>query len=233
MIDLHLLRLQLDAPRLMRFAQSRHGLDGDDDGFGYALHAWLAAMFGAHAPKPFRFFDQGGELLGYTRVNAEALLEHAHAFAPPHAFAALIPDSLATKAMPASWRAGQRLQVDVVACPVARKDDIEKDVYLRSLDRLGDAAPPRPQVYAEWFRRQWGGAVEFELLDLIGFSRRRLLRRPALDGQRRPRSIERPQASFRAVVRIAHAEAFGAALARGIGRHRAFGYGMVLLKPAP
>jgi CRISPR system Cascade subunit CasE len=217
----------------MRFARDAYGLDGEDEGFGYALHVWLAAMFGVHAPKPFRFFDNDGELLGYTEADAEALLDHARAFAPPHAFAALAPEHLATKAMPAYWRDGQRLRIDVLACPVSRKDGNEKDVYLRALDRLGDQAPRRSEVYVEWFRRQWGDVVEFDDLELIGFSRGQLLRRPMVNGHRKSRSIERPQASFRAIVRIADGEAFGTTLARGIGRHRAFGFGMVLLRPAP
>jgi CRISPR system Cascade subunit CasE len=233
MNDLHLLRLQLDGPRLMRFAASQHGLARDDEGSGYALHVWLAAMFGEHAPKPFRFFERDCELLGYARADAETLLEHAHAFAPAHAFASLTPDSIATKAMPASWREGQRLQIDVLACPVSRKDDTEKDVFLRALDRQGDAAPPRPEVYTDWFRRQCGASIEFDQLQLTGFSRRRLLRRPSIAGQRKPLSIERPQATFRAIARIVDAKAFSTILARGIGRHRAFGFGMVLLKPAP
>jgi CRISPR system Cascade subunit CasE len=223
----------LDGSQLMRFVQTQHGLHSDDDGFGYALHAWLAALFGVHAPKPFRFLEPRGELLGYSQVDAQTLLEHARAFASPHAFAALVPDSLATKALPASWREGLRLQVNVLACPITRKNHVEKDVYLRTLDRLGDEAPPRPQVYTDWFVRQWGEAVQFEHVELVGFTRRRLLRRPLYEGKRQARRIERPQANFSAIVRIADGAAFLDVLARGIGRHRAFGYGMVLLSPAP
>ena len=233
MSELHLVRLQVNGPQLLRFVQSQHGLQSDDDGFGYALHAWLAAMFGTHAPKPFRLLEPSGEVLGYTQVDATTLLEHARAFAPPHAYAALVPDSLAAKAMPSSWREGQRLQVDVLACPIARKDHVEKDVYLRALDRLGDEAPPRAQVYADWFIRQWGEIVHVEHVELTGFARRRLLRRPLYDGKRQARRIERPQANFNAIVRIDDGPGFATALARGLGRHRAFGYGMVLLRPAP
>lgn len=233
MSALNLLRLRLNAEMLMRFARDAHGLDHPDEGSGYALHAWLAAMFGEQAPKPFRLFERKGELLGYTPAGADALIAHAAAFAPPHAFRALIADSLATKPMPQSWPEGQRLQVDMLVCPVSRKDGREKDIYLRALDRLGDAAPPRTDVYADWFRRQWGGAVEFESLEVTSLSRACLLRRITSDGERRPRTLERPQVSFRAVVRIADGEGFAALLARGIGRHRTFGFGMVLLSPAP
>lgn len=234
MSGLRLMRLQLHAAQLMRFARDVHGLRSDDEGSGYAVHSWVTAMFGTYAPKPFRFFDHNGELLGYTRADASDLLAHSQAFAPAHAFAALVADSLATKAMPVLWREGQRLQVDVLACPVTRNNNGEKDVYLRALDRLGDAAPPRAQVYGEWFRRQWSTAVEFDQVVLTGFSRRRLLRRTTpSDGKRKPHSIERPQASFRAIVRVADSAVFAAMLDRGIGRHRAFGFGMVLLRPAP
>lgn len=234
MNGLQLLRLRINQPALMRFASDQDLLRHDDEGHGYALHAWLAAMFGPNAPRPFRLLEPRGELLGYSLVDAAMLAEHAQAFATPQAWAALVPGSLATKPMPVSWRPGQRLQVEVLACPVSRKDDDEKDVYLRALDRMGDAAPSRAEVYIDWFRRQWADAVDFEHAELSGLARRRLLRRGRAEGEgRRPRSIERPQASFRAVVRVNDAAAFGRLLARGIGRHRAFGYGMVLLSPAP
>ncbi len=233
MSALCLMRLAIDRPALMRFAQNQRLLDRDDEGFGYTLHAWLAAMFGAHAPKPFRYLDPRGEVLGYVQTNSATLLDHARAFAPPLAHSALVPDSLATKPMPDQWRIGQRLQIEVLACPVSRKDDHEKDVYLRALDRLGDAAPPRGAVYVDWFQRQWAGAVQLEHAELAGVARRKLLRRGHADGGRQPRSIERPQALFRAVIRVTSVDAFGELLARGIGRHRAFGFGMVLLSPPP
>jgi CRISPR system Cascade subunit CasE len=208
-------------------------LHQDDEGFGYALHAWLTAMFGADAPRPFRFIEHKAELLGYTRVDGARLLEHMHAFAPPLAHASLVPDSLAVKPLPADWPVGRRLQMDVIACPVSRQESAEKDIYLRTLDRLGDAAPSRPEVYLDWFSRQWGQVVAIERAELLGFSRQKLLRRPASGEGRRPSTIERPQALFRAVARIEDGERFAELLARGIGRHRAFGFGMVLLSPAP
>lgn len=235
MTNLHLVRLRMDLPALMRFARDQ-GLLRDDDGHGYAMHAWLVAMFGALAPKPFRFIEERGELLGYMSSAAEALYEHAQSFASPQAWAALVPGSLACKPMPSIWNATRRLGVEVLACPVSRKDDLEKDVFLRAVDRLGDAVPPRAEVYCDWFRRQWGDAIQFEQLELAGFSRGRLLRRPRLDSAtlvRKATSIERPRALFRAVVTVRDGGAFGDLVARGIGRHRAFGFGLVLVSPAP
>jgi CRISPR system Cascade subunit CasE len=43
--------------------------------------------------------------------------------------------------------------------------------------------------------------------------------------------VERPQALFGAEAVVVDGERFADLLARGIGRHRAFGFGMVLVAP--
>ena len=58
----------------------------------------------------------------------------------------------------------------------------------------------------------------------------RMLRRDRSGGNRL-RGVERPQALFGGTAVIRDGERFAALLARGIGRHRAFGSGMVLLSP--
>lgn len=236
MSALHLVRLELDAPALMRFAAAQGLLRHNDDGHGYIVHAWLAAMFGPQAPQPFRFFERRGELLGYSRADATALERQARAFASPLAWTALRSDTLQSKPMRDDWAAGERVQADVLTCPVSRKDGHEKDVFLRALDRLGDAASRRAEVYVEWFRRQWGDAVRLEHVELTGFGRRRLLRRaqPAAEGNvRTARTLERPFAEFRTILTIEQPQPFVEMLTRGLGRHRAFGFGMLLLSPAP
>jgi CRISPR system Cascade subunit CasE len=193
-------------------------------------------MFGAHAPRPFRWFSARNEVLGYSRSPKAELEAHARAFASPQAWAALVADSLASKPMPDAWRVGQRLQLEVLTCPVSRKDGHEKDVFLRALDRHGEQTPSRGEVYVDWFRRQWADAVRLEHVELTGFSRRRLLRRGQRSSggeMRRSAAIERPTALFTAIAQIRDAEEFGRLTARGLGRHRAFGLGMVLLRPAP
>lgn len=232
---LHLIRLQVDAPSLMRFAKDTGVLHDHDEGFGYALHGWLGAMFSAHAPRPFRWLPARNEILGYSRSSKADLEDHARTFASPQAWAALVEDSLASKPMPEEWRIGQRVQLEVLTCPVSRKDGHEKDVFLRALDRQGAQSPPREDVYVEWFRRQWADAVRLEHVELTGFSRRRLLRRSQRSAGNEPRhasAIERPTALFSAIAEIRDTGEFSRLLARGIGRHRAFGFGMVLLRPA-
>ncbi len=233
---LHMLRMELDGAALMRFAAGQGLARVDDDGFGYTLHAWLAAVFGPLAPKPFHLQAARGRhpsvLLGYAPVGHIELTEQARAFSDPLALAVLRFDSMASKLMPRSWRLGRRLRLDVLACPMTRKDGAEKDVYLRALDRLGGAAPERSQVYGDWFRRQMDPAVTLHDVRIDGLSRLRMARRAsAPGGGRRLIQIERPRALFSALAEVRDTEAFNRALERGIGRHRAFGFGMLLLGP--
>lgn len=230
MSPLHLVRIPVHAPRLLRFGHER-GITQEDETLGYTLHAWFAALFGEQAPKPFRYLERRGEVLGYARSAGSALLEHAQTYAEPLAWQALDAAGVASKPMPTTWREGQRLHLEVLACPTSRVEDDEKDVYLRTLDRLGDGAPPRAEVYRQWFTAQCGDCVQFDSLDLLGMqSRARLLRRDRSGGNRL-RGVERPQALFGGNAVIRDGERFAALLARGIGRHRAFGSGMVLLSP--
>lgn len=230
MSGLHLVRIPVVAPRLLRFA-AEHGITQEEDGLGYTLHAWFAALFGEAAPKPFRYFERRHEVLGYSAHSAAELLERAQAFASPQAWAALDPAGVFSKPMPSAWRAGQRLHLEVLACPVSRKGDEEKDLYLRTLDRLGADAPPRGEVYRQWFASQWNGAVQLEEVELLGMAARTRLLRRARNGHSRLLVVERPQALFGANAVVQDGEQFAERLCRGIGRHRAFGFGMVLVAP--
>jgi CRISPR system Cascade subunit CasE len=231
MRSLHLVRIPFHAPRLLRFA-SEHGITQEDETLGYILHAWLTALFGDAAPKPFRNLERCSEVLAYAPVDAASLLARAEREGALHALSALDANGVASKPMPETWRIGQRLHLEVLTCPVSRQGDEEKDVYLRVLDRQGEATPSRAEVYQQWFIRQWNGAVRFEQIESLGMAARSRLLRRARNSTSRLRIVERPQALFGAEAVITDADRFAALLARGIGRHRAFGFGMVLLAPA-
>lgn len=231
--------LPLDAARLMRFAHRQgHGQLADDD-FGYAAHAWLAAALGELAPKPFRLLEnrQGLRMLGYAGQPIDALCDHAQTFAEPDALNVCEWSAAAGKSMPADWQTGRRLGFEVRACPVSRAER-ERDIYLVAVSRAqgaGTEAPSRPQVYSEWLVRQLtkeGAArVNQAALNLTGFQRVRSQRLShASEGAKR-RAVERPDALFAGELTIEDPDAFARLLARGVGRHRAFGFGMLLLRP--
>ncbi len=233
---LYLIELRLDSSALIRFAEDQGINRREDEDLGYAAHAWLTAMFGQGAPKPFRLLlDRRNlrppRLLGLTRWSGEALAEYAHTFAPPLAMqVCALEDGVPAKPMPEQWRADRRLGFELLACPISRLVRNEDDVYrrhLRERDESGQAPESRGEIYRRWLINQLGEVSSLEDYSLAGFRNVRLLRKA---GDNR-RDFLAPQALFAGILRVENSDAFSALLARGIGRHRAFGYGMLLLRP--
>ena len=113
-----------------------------------------------------------------------------------------------------------------------RRDQDEKDAYLHALDRLGDAAPTRAEVYRDWFAERCAHALRLEQVEVRGMQARSPLLRRARNGQNRLKTVERPRVLFVADASINDDDRFAELLARGIGRHRTFGFGMILLAPS-
>ena len=114
--------------------------------------------------------------------------------------------------------------------------ETERDVFLRPVETAiePEVPPTRAEVYLAWLARQWGDAVTLESTRLEGFRLVRMMRRmqPDLDSAGRPlRRLVYPQALLHGELTICDGATFATSLARGMGRHRAFGYGMVLLRP--
>lgn len=242
--NLYMVQLRLNPERLIRFAQDQGINRAWDEDLGYCVHAWLAATFGSLAPKPFRLLDAGIawhkdrplQWFGYSTHDGATLREQAETFAPPLALAVCDPAELVyAKRMPTAWTTGRRLGFEVLACPVSRRET-EKDVFLRAVETATDAElpPTRTEVYSAWLAQQWGDAATLDSTCLAGFRLAQMMRRrqPNRDSVGRPlRRLVYPQALLRGELTIRDSTAFAASLARGMGRHRAFGYGMVLLRP--
>ena len=86
----------------------------------------------------------------------------------------------------------------------------------------------REEVYREWLSSQFArrGGAQLESAELRSFQRTRAVRKL------HAHHSEGPDAIMRGILTITDAAAFTALLVRGIGRHRAYGYGMLLLRPA-
>lgn len=244
-MTLHLMQCRPNTQELAVWATRQRLLSPDGD-YGYALHALLAAAFGGELPQPFRFFGARQGLLAYSRLDLAALRDLA-ALAAPDVAAALGLDTLAARPFPVTWRAGQRLAFEVRARPVVRTNDgRERDAYLHALgpeagpsdSATGEGAragPSRSGIYLDWLSKrivtQRGATIEDARLD--AFRLTRLLVRPSSPeaGKRRPLTVNGPDVLFKGHLRVTEGDAFAAMVARGVGRHRAFGYGMLLLKP--
>ena len=81
----------------------------------------------------------------------------------------------------------------------------------------------------------WQGAVDVVDVHMGRYQRLDVLRRTQRaepDGTRRGHVVAGPDVVLSGQLRIAQATAFAHLVARGVGRHRAFGFGMLLLRPA-
>lgn len=238
MTSLYMVELRPDPAALVRFAEDQGINRREDEDLGYAAHAWLKALFGEDSPKPFRLrYDpkhrQPPRLLGYARKPGGELAEYAQSFALPSALQACPLDTgFACKAMPQAWQTGRRLGFELMACPISRIGQREEDIYVRHLqecEERGETPSSRADTYRHWLERQLGSAAKLEDFTLEGFANVRMLRKTEGSGRK---DFQRPQALLGGVLKVQQGEAFNALLARGVGRHRAFGYGMLLLRPA-
>ena len=241
---LYMIQLPLGPAAFVRFLAAQGLNTNSDEDLGYGTHAWLRATFGETAPKPFRLFlsERGhapAKLLGYTRAGRESLLEYAHSFAEPAALAVCdLEEQLAVAALPGAddWRPGRQLGFEVLVSPVARRsrDGRERDLFLHRADTAGPAAGlDREAVYVDWLAERLEGAAHLDRANLEEFRVVHHLRQGerSAGGSRARARLVRPRALLRGQLTLTDGNAFAGLLAHGVGRHRAFGYGMLLLRP--
>ena len=238
---LYMIRAELDLAAFHRWAGGRGIFGGQVFDEGFAMHKLLRESFGDVAPQPFRIIaprgSTRGSLYGYSDVGAEELREASGMYACPLQAKILPADGIDGKRMPAEWDAGRRLGFEILTRPTvriarARKNvsaGSEIDAFVAALPQCKDerADLARESVYAEWLRaRLERGGARLEEARLASFRRTRAVRRLG------KAASEGPHAVMRGRLVVEDAALFGKALAGGIGRHRAYGYGMLLLRPA-
>jgi len=246
----------LDRRALLRIGQN-HGHPRFDE--GYLLHAGLSAAFATsdeRAVVPLRSFgvdplQDGGDLrvLGYAPFGERELRERLG----PSAGA--LVRMVEARPVP-TIEAGTRATFLVRACPTVRTKQPgdrelardrkgrprsrEMDAYVHATlglpaDALarGLTLPTREAVYGKWLGDQLGDAATLvpvaaknELVTI------RELRRERIYRERGARASERPNVVLEGTLVVSDAERFRALLHRGVGRHRSFGFGMVLLRRA-
>lgn len=226
-----------------------------DDDLGYTLHAALLARFGDAAPRPFRFLpdhESGPHLLGY--VQDRAAFDEAAALPPADRMvAAALPEEPRLRTMPGQWRTGARYGFEIRVRPVvrfgksvraARSDRAdawqrgagEIDAHVAARERVERAGGDpdtvdREAVYIDWLATRFADAASLDHAELKLFRRSRTLRSTHRSDGPRTRRVEGPDALIVGALTVTDPAAFAALLAKGIGRHAGFGYGMLLLSP--
>ena len=233
---LKMLRATVDLPKFQEWSKSKQLQDPD-----HAMHSLLGEIFGQLAPRPFRLLTRHNQpqavLYGYTRADAAALRDSVQAFADPVQVQAVPPDRIETKPIVSTWTEGQRLGFELRARPVVRRSrgterpGAETDAFNFHVQasRGPDRCLTREQTYTQWLDAAvaFGGAATLEpgSTSLVSYHRQLSIRKVLGN------PIEGPDALFRGNLVVTDPDAFDHLLARGVGRHRAYGYGMLLLRP--
>jgi CRISPR system Cascade subunit CasE len=241
---LYLLHTRPDPQQLAAWAARHRLLDSQGD-LGYALHALLRAAFGDQAPQPFRYMNTEQGLLAFSRLSAPELARLA-AMADVDVSAALglgqAQDyaGLRSRAFPLQWTPGHLLGFEVRVRPIIRegKTGRERDAFLSAIDKTGDGQLlDRSEVYVQWlrelFKRQGGAelvSAKVTSYQQLGVTRKS--HKGADDNARQGRLVRGPDAVLAGQLRVKDSSAFAKLLAGGIGRHKAFGFGLLLLRSA-
>ena len=146
---------------------------------------------------------------------------------------------------PTHWATGQVLGFEVRVRPTVRAAKGEQDAFLHAVAQAQGEPLLREAVYTQWLREHlgvregaareaWQGAVELLDVQLTAYQRLTIVRRgQAQAGEgRHGRAIDGPDAVLKGRLRVVDPAAFAQLLARGVGRHRSFGFGMLLLNRA-
>jgi len=252
----HLIYAPINMRALNRWAGQRALVRQNAFDEGYALHVLLSGMFGKAALKPFRLFAserrQTATLYAYAEADQNKLQRIAHEVATPECLQILDPQKLCSKEMPTKFSEGQRLGFDIRVRPVRRlngelqdrgadqvlKKGAEVDAFrIHVLQNFPDgrtnkeksarvAGETRESVYVAWLAERLENAAEMENghCHLTAFRRIRSFRGNKI--------VEGPDAILHGTLTVANPGEFATRLRDGIGRHKAYGYGMLLLRPA-
>ncbi len=241
----NMIRADIDLRSFYRWAGSRGMISRNAFDPGFAMHCLITESFGREtAPKPFRVIiprerkSGRGTFYGYAACDADELRDEARTFACPLQSKILPASSIDSKTMPESWRTGQRLGFEVLIRPVVRhaRDSDEAGKKMREQDAFqseaerhakGEMKRSRAEVYKDWLSdRLARRGARLEEASLKSFQRVRVVRKL------RARASEGPDAVMQGTLTVTDPAEFADLVANGVGRHRAYGYGMLLLRPA-
>ena len=238
---LHMIRADIDIREFHRWAGIRGLISRSAFDEGFAMHCLLTESFGRGALQPFRVIiprDRGrrtGTLYGYAHREAGDLQEAAALYCDPLQAKILPPSRIDSKPMPNEWQTGKRLGFEVLLRPVIRRArgseraGSECDAFQAEAERhgKGEMSRSREEVYTDWLRDRLErcGAAQLDNATLAMFQRTRAVRKLHC------RPSEGPHALMRGTLTVSDTSEFGRLVATGLGRHKAYGYGMLLLKP--
>ncbi len=253
----YLTYLPIDMRKFNRWAGQRGLIRKGIYDQGYAMHVLLCNLFGKNKLQPFRIFasehQRYGSLYAYSEMDASRLAHEANLYATPDCLSATQSlRGLQSKEMPTNFPTSQKLGFEIRIRPTRRlaqnlsdpksgkcfAKGAELDVYvayvLRQLsghpnsdeDSLKSAGITRYSCYVDWLSERFSDSVDVLKNDcrLTSFKRTRCVRGSGPN-------IEGPDVIIHGNLKVKEPDSFNHKIRNGLGRHKAYGYGMLLLRP--
>ena len=253
----YLIYLPLNMQKFNRWAGQRGLIRKGIFDQGYAMHVLLCNLFGKNKLQPFRIFASEhrrlGSLYAYSEMDANNLAQEANLYATPDCLS--VTQSLRdfrSKEMPVNFPTSQKIGFEIRIWPTRRlaqelpdsksgksySKGAELDDYIACVLRhftddrnfgkesLRSAGITRYNCYIDWLSERFSDSADVLKNDcrLTSFKRTRCVRG---NGQ----SIEGPDAIIHGNLRVRNSDSFNYKIRNGLGRHKAYGYGMLLLRP--
>lgn len=201
----------------------------------HAMHVLLCALFGKGALQPYRLFQQRmgpWSVYGHSAMSAEELAKNAELVGTPEMLSVIDLGDMRGKPLPAEIEAGRRIGFEIRLSPTTRADGREQDAWVSRMKQASPAdgellerpALSREEVYQDWFARRLAGAAELEVVRMTAFRQASMLR----SGKR----FTAPETVLQGTLRVTDPDAFRTLYENGIGRGKAYGFGLLLLRPA-
>ena len=259
MTQLHMISMTVDLAAF-RATMARQGISGDEGlALHHFLSETLGrGIVQPFRLMPGRKNAPTASLYGYGAQGKDELKATADICALPEMKKILNPGTLESKVMPTMFKIGKRLGFDVRVRPVRRltsslmaeSHEVRRDktkgksvkplaagseVDAFHLERMRSnpepdgtitaELPTREQVYQTWLTHRFGDAVELDpkTCRMARYERRTVLR----GGKKRIG----PDVTIHGEFLVKDPQRLADLIAKGIGRHTAYGYGMLLLRP--
>lgn len=248
--DLHMIQLTFEPRKLVELGRMLH-LPLRQADTGYLVHCALGELFQQNAPSPYWIEDEGREVrvLAYSELAMAQLHELASAYASPTVYQTVQWSRSHSKPMPSVFPAGTRLGFEVRAAPTVRlgsaisvagrpplKKGAEVDVFLARQLRQPEEQLEREPIYESWLtdRLDATESLDVDAIKMKRFMLSKMLRRSKhvseKTGRRKAHTITLPDVTFEGALTVKSDEQFRKLLAQGLGRHKAFGFGMIKLR---
>jgi CRISPR system Cascade subunit CasE len=229
MMETHMVQITLDARKLSKWALDRR-MDAED--LGYVCHALLCDAVGNLRPKPFTAEEKMGKikLLGYARSDATTMKACMAETAEPEVETCIL--DIASKPMPSEWQAGKRYRFQLRVAPTRQGHHEDGGRFEKDAQAFAGEGTDRYETYLKWLSERLDGAASIESCEMIGFRTMKACRRSIIGSGKRPaRTISLPDAKFEGTLMVTNSTLFAESLRTGIGRHKAFGFGALMLRP--